>query len=128
MTIEDRLKALIIEKYGSIRGFSLATGLANSTVMSILNRGIHNAIISNVIVICQALGISADGLAEDKIIPADNAEGAQPTDIGAIIAFTRAQYPDLTMDGQTLTQDETELILDALEISLGIIRRKRERM
>ena len=69
MTTEDKLKNLIVCKYGSMVNFSKEIDMANSTLATIMKNGIHKASVNNVIKICQALGISADELAHDKIIP-----------------------------------------------------------
>ena len=69
MSIEAELQTLILSRYRSIRDFSLKIGLPQSTVDSILHRGILNAGIGKVLKICNTLGISADKLAEGKITP-----------------------------------------------------------
>lgn len=58
--LENKIKDLIIEKYGSIRQFSLKIGLPYTTIDSILKRGIDNSNVSNVIKMCKALNISID--------------------------------------------------------------------
>lgn len=131
MSTEEKLKALIIDRFGSIVGFAKATGISNTTISSILNRGVHNASITNIIKMCQALGISTDELAHDRIVPKDTSmPRPHMTNIAEIIAFTRRnlqEYSDLTIDGSPIRQDEIQLLLDALEISIEIIRRRRER-
>lgn len=67
MTIEERLKDLIIERYGSLRAFTTKHDIPNSTMVSILKRGIGSSNVSNVIKICKVLHISVDGLADGKI-------------------------------------------------------------
>ena len=68
MRLEEELRALILSRYRSIREFSIKIGLPQSTIDSILHRGILNAGIGKVLKICQDLEISADKLAEGKII------------------------------------------------------------
>lgn len=58
--LENKIKDLIIEKYGSIRQFSFKIGLPYTTIDSILKRGIDNSNVSNVIKMCKALNISID--------------------------------------------------------------------
>ena len=70
--IEDKLKNLIIEKYGTISNFCKKIDMANSTFATIMKNGVHSANVSNIIKICKALGISADELANDKIVPVRN--------------------------------------------------------
>ena len=76
--MEEELKKVILEKYGSIRNFSDKIGLPNSTVVSILDRGIGNSNITNVMKMCKALNISADKLIdENKIISILNFDNAE---------------------------------------------------
>jgi len=69
MSIEDRLKELIIEKYGNMVNFCKQINMANSTLATIMKSGVHKANVSNIIKICKALGISADELANGNIVP-----------------------------------------------------------
>lgn len=64
--MEEQIKKMIIENYGSMRSFSDKIGLPNSTVVSILERGIKNSNITNVIKMCKALNISVDKLIDDN--------------------------------------------------------------
>lgn len=66
--LEEKLKKLIIDKYGSVRRFSFKIDIPYTTVDSILKRGIDNSNVGNVIKICKALNISIDNLLEDKTI------------------------------------------------------------
>lgn len=76
--LEDKIKKLIIEKYGSVRQFSFKIDIPYTTVDTILKRGIDNSNVGNVIKICKALGISIDNLVDSKEIITnlsfDNAE------------------------------------------------------
>lgn len=72
MSIENRLKDLIVEKFGNISNFCRKINMANSTFATIMRSGIHNANVSNIIKICKALEISADELANDNIVPIKN--------------------------------------------------------
>lgn len=58
--LEEKIKNLIIEKYGSVRQFALKIDIPYTTIDSILKRGIDNSNVSNVLKMCKALGISAD--------------------------------------------------------------------
>jgi repressor LexA len=64
--LENKIKDLIIEKYGSIRQFSIKIGLPYTTIDSILKRGIDNSNVSNVIKMCKALNISIDKSLEQQ--------------------------------------------------------------
>ena len=59
------MKELILSKYGTVKDFAVVTDLPYGTVDTILRRGIHKASVTNIIKICQTLGISTDELAKD---------------------------------------------------------------
>lgn len=60
MTKEKELKRLMELKSGSIKAFSEEIGLAYTTVRSILERGVFNAKVENVIKICKGLNIKPE--------------------------------------------------------------------
>ncbi|MGL4008157.1 helix-turn-helix domain-containing protein [Staphylococcus nepalensis] len=62
MTKEKDLKRLMEIKSGSVKAFSEEVGLAYTTVRSILERGVFNAKVENVIKICKGLGIKPEDL------------------------------------------------------------------
>ena len=64
MQAEERIKELIIAKYGNVRAFATESGISYTTVRSILERGIMNAKAENVFKICHLLGISPDTVAD----------------------------------------------------------------
>lgn len=68
MTIEQELKALIVKLYGSAKNFALEINMPNSTLDNIFRRGVLNSSVANIIKICNALEISADELADGKIV------------------------------------------------------------
>ena len=76
--LENKLKELIIEKFGSVRQFSFKIDIPYTTVDSILKRGLDNSNVGNVIKMCKALDISIDYLLDNKEIVSnlkfDNAE------------------------------------------------------
>ena len=67
-SIEEKLKELILSRHKSIREFSHAIHMPYSTLDSIFKRGINKASVTNIINICQYLGISADMLSDGQII------------------------------------------------------------
>lgn len=130
--LEENLKILIEDKYGSINNFCNKTGLPPSTFRSILKRGIKNANIGSVITICQELGISADELAHDRIVPIGQEIQKKSciSDIEAVIVYTKRnlkEYDYLSIDGECLNEEEFEILFDAIDIGIGIIKRKRKR-
>lgn len=76
MTIEERIKALILSKYKSIRDFvnNSEIGIPYTTVDGMLKRGIYNASISNVLKLCHVLEISSDELAKGNIVSTNAAD------------------------------------------------------
>lgn len=67
MKIEEQLKLMILQKYKSIRAFSIASQIPYSTIDSILKNGINGASVKNVAKICDMLDIDMDNLAEGFI-------------------------------------------------------------
>lgn len=101
MQAEERIKELIIAKYGNVRAFATESGISYTTVRSILERGIMNAKAENVFKICHLLGISPDTLAEWGVTE------QQPTsshDIDNIIENA------MMFDGKPLTEDDKRAI------------------
>ena len=70
--LEEKIKKLIIEKYGSIRQFALKIDIPYTTVDTILKRGIDNSNVGNVIRICKTLGLSVDKSIEKKDLILDS--------------------------------------------------------
>lgn len=73
MNIEDNLKDLIEKKSGSLRAFAADNDIPYTTLRSILERGVLNSKMDNIIKICKGLGISPEDLAgiekEEKVVP-----------------------------------------------------------
>lgn len=66
MTKEKDLKYLMEKKSGSVKAFSTEIGLAYTTVRSILERGVFNAKVENVIKICNGLNIRPENIMDIK--------------------------------------------------------------
>lgn len=102
MQAEERIKELIIAKYGNVRAFATESGISYTTVRSILERGIMNAKAENVFKICHLLGISPDTVADWGI-----SNEQQPTnshDIDSIIDNA------MMFDGKPLTDGDKRAI------------------
>ena len=126
MTIEDQIKELIFEKYGNMFAFSYAIGIPNSTLATMLKRGLKNSSVSNVLRICKALGISADEIAKDKIVPISEAYSkTYPTDFDAFVAHAKKHLVEneITLNGTPLTDEEKRTMIVALEVAKGIIKK-----
>ena len=63
--LEEQLKNIIVEKFGSVRQFAFKIDIPYTTVDSILKRGIDNSNVGNVIKMCKALEISIDNLLDN---------------------------------------------------------------
>ncbi len=112
---EERLKNLIIEKYGSVRQFSFKIDVPYTTVDSILKRGIDNSNVGNVIKICKALNISIDTLLDNKdivrandIIKDNNLVDDKPIN-------ELDQYKILFDKDSRLTPEQKEFFIDMIE-------------
>ena len=131
-TIEDKLRKLIISRYGTMIDFSRAVNISNSTLASILSRGIHNASVNNIIKICKALGISADGLASNQIIPiedetTDKWNFKDINEITTFVKITVTSAKHLTINGNPLTDNEIQTFIDSLDLTSELIKKKVER-
>lgn len=62
MTREEYLENLIINKFKSVRSFAEYADVPYTTVRSILQRGVGNAKVENILKITEALGITTDDL------------------------------------------------------------------
>lgn len=129
MSVEDKLKYLILERYGSVREFTLKINMPYSTFDTILRRGIQNSNVSNVIKICKALGISADALANGEIVQESRgATGSERSrDVNEILKITRQQllnYEGLMFNGKPADAESINSILEAMEIGMEIAKRK----
>lgn len=120
--IEDDLKNYIKAKHKSVPLFAEAVGIPYQTLNTIFNRGIENANISNVLKICRALGISVDGLADGRIVPVAE---INYMDISTIRNGLDADLDVTAIDGRQLSEQERTTILDAFDIAVEIVRRRR---
>ena len=132
MSIEEKLREYILTYYKSIREFTQKANIPYSTMDGILKRGIANSSIGNVLKVCQALGISADELARNKIVPLrKNANHILIPEIPEMLKYVRKnkeEYKDLTIEGKPLSEHELETLLDMNEMTVKLIINKRERI
>lgn len=129
MTIEDKLKNLILEQYTSVREFTIKIDMAYSTLDSIFKRGIQNATLTNVLKICKGLHISADALAngdiEYQVLSMDNEH--ELIDIIINLRCKLLSDKELTFNNKPADQDTIQTILDTLEVGLTIATRNENR-
>ena len=123
MTIEEKLREMILTKYGTVVAFGKRTGMSSSTLYSILSRGVNNSSAQNVLKICDALEISADALAEGLIKPRDTY--APSIDIDEWLSAERIHLlnVNITIDGKPLTDAQRLALWDSLRMSADFIRR-----
>ena len=131
MTIEEKLKDFIISKYGNLSNFSKEIDMANSTLSTILKNGVRKASITNILKICEALEISADGLAEEKIVPYtfNQKNPSKSTDIDKMLDHIKnnsGEYTFLTVDDKPLTKKELEFITYGFKLVVQLLKKKRK--
>lgn len=69
--IENKIKDIIITRYGSVSNFCKKINVPYTTIDSILKRGIGKANVLNVLKICDELGLSIDSLKDGIIEPTE---------------------------------------------------------
>jgi transcriptional regulator with XRE-family HTH domain len=128
----------LIEKTGmSKKAFAEKIGIPPTTLRSMLERGIGNASVDNVIKVCKGLGITVDDLERMVSNQESNKEDDLPEltkkderniqiELEKIINNLNSQNSYAAFDGQDLdemTQEDKELLLKSLENSLVLAKR-----
>lgn len=124
MTIEEKLKELILSRYRSVLVFTNSIGMPYATMTSIFKRGINNSSVVNIIKICNALGISADALAQNRIEPIQS-QITEAVELNDIVIELKEKTP-VTLNGEVLLPNEIKTIVNALEISIEMVKRNRK--
>lgn len=129
MTIEEKLKELILSKYSSIREFAIDIDVPYTTITSIFSRGIGNSSVTNIIKICKPLGISVDELAEGNIVPIRSYQKSterifEVKDILEDVKDQLSTLDGLTFDGKPANKDSIDSIVDAMDIGVEMAKRK----
>lgn len=130
MTVEQQLKEMIIYKYGNVLEFSKAIDMPNTTLASIISRGIHTANVANIIKICKKLGISVDELANDRITPIDEKELKSPNRIDDIERIARLlAYQNLCVHEMNdhIDDEDRQTIIIANKVAVEMIKRRHTR-
>ena len=112
---EEKLKNLIIEKYGSVRQFAFKINIPYTTVDSILKRGIDNSNVGNVIKICKALNISVDALLDNKEVMTTNDIIKDNNLIDNKSINELDQYKILFDKDNRLTPEQKDFFIDMIE-------------
>lgn len=126
MTVENRLKELIIKEFGTLKDFTDRVGIPNSTLANILRRGVNNANVLTIIKICQALGISTDDLAEGRIVTISKPE-TTPTKIEDLFEDLKQlllNADNLTLDDKPATDDTISLLSSTLDVALSLAKKQ----
>ena len=130
MTTEQKLIDLIKAKYGNLVKFTSTIEMPNSTLATILKRGIDSASISNIIKICHALEISVDELAKGNIVPIEHTEKDRLMDelpvLMAYINKHREDYADITIDGEPLSNIDWTILINGMQVIIESIRTGRQ--
>lgn len=122
MTTEDKVKDLIIKRYGNLMNFANECDLSYSTLFTILTRGFKKANVSNVIRICNTLNISTDALADDHIVFKDVSEDSA-RDLSSI--ETEVLNRSFSLDGEDVSDTEKDLLIDCIRFGIDLIRKHR---
>ena len=126
-TIEERLKQYIKDNYSSVRAFVLAKDLNYANVDSILRRGIKNATWNSVKSLCEALEISADELAEDRIVPVPKDNDAVKAEDVLAETINKILYTEnLTIADEPASIDDRMAIAASMEMLLATRKRLNE--
>ena len=129
MTTEEKLRELILSKYGTLKDFVPLTGLSYSTVDTILRRGIRNSSIANVYNICNALQISTDSLAKGYIKPLKSKNEYVINDLRDYVKNCNNSllvYQDFSIDGVPVTHNDVKMFINAMNIALDILKKSKE--
>lgn len=128
MTVEEKLKDLILTKYRSIREFTQIIDMPYSTFSTIISRGIENSSVTNVIKICKSLGISADALAEGRIVHVSAGSTVErELDIDHVINDVKGKvlsYENLKLRGKPVDRSGRLLIVDYLDVTIELAARQ----
>lgn len=125
MNIEQNLKDMIISRYGSVKEFTTAAGIPNSSFVSIVNRGINTANISSLSKICEALNISMDELCAGRIAPVTAKSPRFAPDVASsvnILKYGLKSLDTLEIDGIPLQDTERRMLYAMLDGVVDVLR------
>jgi DNA-binding transcriptional regulator YhcF (GntR family) len=100
MDSQEYLTKLINEKFPSVRNFAESIGVPYTTVRSILERGVGNAKVGNILKITEGLGITTDDLIKHQEDPDDVSKIAkvtqqlEPTRQHNVLNYAQAQLSE----------------------------------
>lgn len=130
MTIEESLKQLILDRYGSVREFTIQAHIPYTTLATIFKRGLQNAKALNVITICTALHISADALAEGKIVTVYKNVSQSIVNVEEIFEETKNRLlsaETLLLDEEPIDLEAIDNLIDDIDVIIGRAKRSQNR-
>ena len=129
MSIEEKLKGLILTRYRSLREFTQVIDMPYQTMDSILKRGVDKASISNIIKICKALNISADELANGNVVPNSlrhtMLEITEVIDVLDFVKFNLLERSDLTIEGIPADEGDLQLLSDGITVTIELLKKRK---
>lgn len=130
MTTEEKLKEFILSKYKSVLEFTQSINMPYGTIASIFRRGIGNSSVTNIIKICQALGISADELAEGNIVSVSKIIET-PQKVEDIISNAKQELINgthLTLNDEELTETDVANMVLSLDMIIEIEKQRKSQL
>ena len=131
MTVEEKLKELILKRYHSVREFTLTIDIPYTTMDSIFRRGIGNSSVTNIIKICKALAISADALADGEIVSIKDRPISKNLteyiEVKEVLEDTKDLLINsgfITLEGKPINKESIDSIVDAMDVGVEIAKKK----
>ena len=124
-TTEDKLKAYILDRYKSIREFTLSIDMPYTTFDSVLKRGIDNSSITNIIKICKALNISADELANGNIVSTISKPNYK-NDVVEMLNLVKSdviKLDNLTLRGEPINENVKDIIVNNIDNTINTLEK-----
>lgn len=124
-TTEDKLKAYILDRYKSIREFTISIDMPYTTFDSVLKRGIDNSSITNIIKICKALNISADELANGNIVSTISKPNYK-NDVVEMLNLVKSdviKLDNLTLRGEPINEKVKDIIVNNIDNTINTLEK-----
>lgn len=124
-TTEDKLKAYILDRYKSIREFTISIDMPYTTFDSVLKRGIDNSSITNIIKICKALNISADELANGNIVSTISKPNYK-NDVVEMLNLVKSdviKLDNLTLRGKPINENVKDIIVNNIDNTINTLEK-----
>ena len=124
-TTEDKLKAYILDRYKSIREFTISIDMPYTTFDSVLKRGIDNSSITNIIKICKALNISADELDNGNIVSTISKPNYK-NDVVEMLNLVKSdviKLDNLTLRGEPINENVKDIIVNNIDNTINTLEK-----